>query len=63
MRALKTEVETKKAQLNAANKGMSRATPEERDTKRAELRAVGDAVKDEIERTGDNNDERILKRR
>ncbi len=44
VRALKTEVETKKAQLNAANKGMSRATPEERDTKRAELRAVGDAV-------------------
>jgi seryl-tRNA synthetase len=44
VRALKTDVEAKKAQLNAANKSMSKASPEERETKRAELRAVGDAI-------------------
>ncbi len=44
VRALKTDVEAKKAQLNAANKAMSKATPEEREVKRAELRAVGDEI-------------------
>lgn len=44
VRALKTEVEAKKAEMNVANKAMGKATPEERETKRAELRAVGDAI-------------------
>ncbi len=44
VRALKTEAETMKAQLNAANKAMGKASPEERETKRAELRVVGDAI-------------------
>jgi seryl-tRNA synthetase len=44
VRALKTEAETKKAELNAANKLMGRAAPEEREAKRAELRALGDSI-------------------
>jgi seryl-tRNA synthetase len=44
VRALKTDVEAKKAQMNAANKAMGKATPEERETRRAELRAVGDSI-------------------
>jgi len=44
VRALKTEAEAKKAALNVANKAMGKASPEERDTKRAELRALGDAI-------------------
>lgn len=44
VRALKTEAETKKAELNAANKTMGKASPEEREIKRAELRALGDSI-------------------
>ncbi len=44
VRASKTEVEAMKAILNTANKAMGKATPEERETKRAELRAVGDSI-------------------
>lgn len=44
VRALKTEVESKKAQLNLANKAMGKVSPEEREAKRAELRAEGDAI-------------------
>lgn len=44
IRALKTEAETKKAQLNTANKAMGKVTPEERDARRAELRALGDEI-------------------
>ena len=44
LRILKTDVESKKAQLNVANKAMGKATPEERETKRAELRVVGDVI-------------------
>ena len=45
VRSLKTEAEAKKAELNAANKLMGKASPEERETKRAELRALGDSIK------------------
>ncbi len=57
VRALKTEAETKKAELNAATKAMGKASPEEREVKRAELRALGDQINDldtqraEVERT------------
>ena len=46
VRALKTEAETKKAELNAASKAMGAKgiTPEERDAKRTELRALGDEI-------------------
>src|SRR6266568_8551724 len=44
VRALKTEAESKKAELNTANKAMGKISPEEREAKRAELRAVGDSV-------------------
>lgn len=44
VRALKTDAETQKAELNAANKGMSRAAPDEREARRAELRALGDRI-------------------
>jgi seryl-tRNA synthetase len=46
VRALKTEVETRKAELNAASKqmGAKGISPEEREAKRAELRALGDAI-------------------
>src|SRR5579871_1441030 len=45
VRALKTEAESKKADLNVANKAMGKASPEERDARRAELRALGDRIK------------------
>ena len=46
VRALKTEAETMQAELNAASKlmGAKGITPEERDAKRAELRALGDKI-------------------
>ena len=46
VRALKTDAETKKAELNAGSKslGAKGITPEERDAKRSELRALGDEV-------------------
>ncbi len=44
VRALKTEAETKKAEMNAASKAMGKASPEEREAKRAELRALGDSI-------------------
>lgn len=44
VRALKTEAETKKAEMNAASKAMGKASPEERELKRAELRALGDSI-------------------
>jgi seryl-tRNA synthetase len=44
VRASKTEVEAMKAILNTANKAMGKATPEERETKRAELRVMGDSI-------------------
>jgi len=46
VRALKTEAESKKAELNAANKSMGSISGEERDARRAELRAAGDSIKD-----------------
>jgi seryl-tRNA synthetase len=46
VRVLKTEAETRKAELNAASKAMGAKgiTQEERDAKRAELRALGDQI-------------------
>ena len=46
VRALKTDAESKKAELNAGSKalGGKGITPEERDAKRAELRALGDEI-------------------
>ncbi len=44
VRSLKTEAEAKKAAINQANKSMSKASPEERETRRAELRALGDSI-------------------
>ena len=46
VRALKTEVEAMQAELNIASKAMGAKgiTPEERDAKRAELRALGDKI-------------------
>jgi seryl-tRNA synthetase len=46
VRALKTEAETKKAELNVANRAMGKASPEERETRRAELRSLGDRIKE-----------------
>jgi seryl-tRNA synthetase len=46
VRALKTQAESKKADLNAANKSMGSISGEERDARRAELRALGDTIKD-----------------
>src|SRR5690242_9144467 len=45
VRSLKTEAETKKAELNAANKMMGKVSLEEREAKRAELRSLGDSIK------------------
>ncbi len=44
VRALKTDAETKKAAMNVASKAMGKATPEVREEKRAELRALGDEI-------------------
>ena len=44
VRALKTEAETKKAEMNAASKALGKASPEEREARRAELRALGDTI-------------------
>ena len=46
VRALKTEAEAKKAELNVANKAMGKVSAEERETRRAELRALGDMIKE-----------------
>ncbi len=46
VRALKTEAEAKKADLNTANKSMGKISAEEREAKRAELRAVGDTIRE-----------------
>lgn len=44
VRALKTEVEQKRHELNAASKVLGRLSPEEREQRRAELRQLGDAI-------------------
>ncbi|CCW33983.1 serine--tRNA ligase [Chthonomonas calidirosea] len=44
VRALKTEVEQKRHELNAASKALGRLSPEEREQKRAELRQLGDTI-------------------
>ena len=44
IRALKTETESKKAERNTASKALGQASPEEREAKRAELRALGDRI-------------------
>lgn len=44
LRALKTETETKKADMNTASKAMGKASPAERELKRAELRTLGDSI-------------------
>jgi seryl-tRNA synthetase len=44
VRALKTEAEGLKAELNVANKSMGKASPEERETRRAELRLLSDRI-------------------
>ena len=44
VRALKTDAETRKAELNVVNKAMGKASPEERETKRAELCVRGHLV-------------------
>jgi len=44
VRALKTEAEAKKAELNTANKSMGQISADEREGRRAELRVVGDAI-------------------
>jgi seryl-tRNA synthetase len=44
VRALKTEAESKKAELNVATRAMGKISPEEREAKRAELRALGDEI-------------------
>jgi seryl-tRNA synthetase len=44
VRALKTEAESQKAELNVASKAMGRATPEQREQLRAELRQKGDRI-------------------
>ena len=46
VRALKTESEAKKAELNTANKSMGKISAEQRESKRAELRAVGDSIRE-----------------
>jgi seryl-tRNA synthetase len=48
VRAFKTEAETKKAELNVANKAMGKVSPEERETKREGLRILGNTI-DEID--------------
>ncbi|HZO90313.1 MAG TPA: serine--tRNA ligase [Chthonomonadaceae bacterium] len=44
VRSLKTDAETKKAEMNAASKALGKASPEEREAKRVELRALGDRI-------------------
>src|ERR1041385_2450124 len=46
VRAPKTVAETNKADLNVANEAMGKISPEERENKRAELRALGDLIKE-----------------
>lgn len=46
VRSIKTEAEAKKAELNAANKLMGKVSAEEREAKRADLRNLGDAIKE-----------------
>ena len=45
IRALKTDAEAKQADLNATNKTMGKALPDEREAKREQLRALGDNIK------------------
>lgn len=44
IRALKTDAETKKAERNAGSKALGKASPEEREAKRAALGALGDEI-------------------
>ncbi|HLV79230.1 MAG TPA: serine--tRNA ligase [Chthonomonadaceae bacterium] len=46
VRQLKTEAEAKKAALNAASKEMGKILPEAREAKRAELRNLGDRIRE-----------------
>src|SRR5437879_5069131 len=46
VRALKTQAESKKAELNSANKSMGSISGDEREARRTELRAAGDSIKD-----------------
>ena len=52
VRSLKTDAETKQAELNAINKTMGKVSPDERDAKRAELRELGDFIKELNENRG-----------
>ena len=52
VRSLKTDAETKQSDLNAINKTMGKVSPEEREAKRAELRELGDSIKELNERRG-----------
>src|SRR5579884_4465968 len=60
VRLLKTEAEARKAELNAASKEMGKVPPEAREAKRAELRDLGDRIREmdeqraEVERTLQN---------
>ncbi len=45
-RELRTEMEKLRAEINSASKELARLTAEQRDTRRAELRAVGDRIKE-----------------
>lgn len=44
IRSVKTEAETLKADLNAASKALGKMSPDERETRRVELRALGDEI-------------------
>lgn len=44
IRAVKTDAETRKAERNAVSKAMARATPEERESQRVAMRALGDQI-------------------
>ena len=52
VRSLKTDAETKQAELNAINKTMGKVSPDERDAKRAELRELGDFIRELDENRG-----------
>ncbi len=45
-RELRTEMEKLRAEMNAASKELARMTPDQRDSRRTELRAVGDRIKE-----------------
>lgn len=44
VRSLKTDAESRKAELNSLSKAMGRISPQERDIRRAELRELGDVI-------------------